>query len=269
MLASYGSVFLLNSCMHARRGVEAVVFSLKPNSPRQDQNVNYDKITCARAVLIMTSLTGYAQGQGVPDDPGASEAALDLPVLTSVQRFTSSDASWGGDGKIAVCLSASVPASCPSAEPVISYNFSGSSWSADLSRIPGARWVWDGHQIVDGSAAENAEFTVTGVVNAPVCSGSTVLTGAIWVAADDFAEVFVNGALAGFTGSTTDPLASGANQELFPIPISPFLVPGITNVISVHAMNGPGQFTACQDCSYSSNPAAVVFGGQVGCISID
>jgi len=190
--------------------------------------------------------------------------------LTSVQRFTSSDRSWVGDHKLSVCLNPGAPASCPTTEPFVSYNFAGGGWSADLSPIPGAQWVWDTSKIADGSAAEGADFSVTGVVNVPGCASGSTLLGAIWVAADDFAEVFVNGASAGFTGSTSRAQdALRAQSTLLPMNITQFLVPGFSNVIEVHAVNGAAPLAGCQNCSYSANPAGVVFGGLIACRSLN
>jgi hypothetical protein len=76
--------------------------------------------------------------------------------------------------------------------------------------------------------------------------------------ADDFAEVRVNGVLAGTIGSRTDiSLAAASASSLTAFNILPLLRPGV-NEISVRAANGP---YGCGNGEYRCNPAGVVFGG--------
>jgi hypothetical protein len=82
------------------------------------------------------------------------------------------------------------------------------------------------------------------------------------LAADDFAELLVNGWHVGATGSVSDPSeASQAQSALKEFDITPYLRHG-ANRITVRAANGPWP---CEPdvCSYAEAPAGVVFGGIV------
>jgi hypothetical protein len=154
-----------------------------------------------------------------------------------------------------VCLNASAPAPCPSG--AIQYGYPGAGWSADLSSISGASWIWAPGVTGSTAPAElqqfyfSKTFSLRGEPDA----------GYIALAADDFAEVRVNGSIVGSTGSLTNPTtASSSQQALTRFDLTPFLVQG-TNVVTVRAQNGPGWFAACTGCTYRQNPAGVVFGG--------
>ena len=93
----------------------------------------------------------------------------------------------------------------------------------------------------------------------------------IWIshigdAADDFVEVRVNGTTVGTNGSTTDvTLAGQAQATPATFDLSPFLRAG-DNTITVVGQNGPSSFAGCAGpCTYAQNPAAVLFGGTLGC----
>jgi hypothetical protein len=89
--------------------------------------------------------------------------------------------------------------------------------------------------------------------------------GVIHIAADDFAEVYVNGTSAGMIGSTTDvALASIAQTSLQTFDLTSLLKPG-RNTITVKAQNGQKAFSfLCgATCTYGQHPAAVVFGGSL------
>ena len=87
-------------------------------------------------------------------------------------------------------------------------------------------------------------------------------TGTIAIAADDKARVLVNGTDVDGIGSVSDvTLAGMANARLTTIDISGALHAG-TNTITISAQNGPSSFAGCPtSCTYSMNPAGVVFGG--------
>ena len=85
------------------------------------------------------------------------------------------------------------------------------------------------------------------------------------MAADDFAQVLVNGFVVGIAGSTIDPAAAAAaSAGLTTFDITSLLVPG-DNRIVVQGVNGPASFASCggAPCSYQQNPAGVVFGGVI------
>jgi hypothetical protein len=139
------------------------------------------------------------------------------------------------------------------------------SWAihgANLSAIPGASWMWfpgvDVSSLSDLRGAYfSKQFNLQGVP----------IAGQILVAVDDFAEVAVNGVVAGSTGSITDHSAAvGAQSALAAINLTPYLVGGL-NTLTVKAQNGPYWFSGfgCNPCNYApnGNPAGVVFGGTL------
>lgn len=154
-----------------------------------------------------------------------------------------------------VCLNGSFPPNCPPGAVV--YGYQGFGWEPDLSAIPDAEWVWAPG--VDGGTRPSslASFYFAKQLHLP--GRPTAAT--LYLAADDFAEVFVNGERVGSTGSTTDP-ALTAHSFITAFDVLPALRPG-RNVVVVHAVNGPDSFAGCIDCTYAANPAAVVFGVTV------
>lgn len=158
----------------------------------------------------------------------------------------------------AVCVAPNLPPDCPAGALV----YEGSlftPWRGGAS-IPSAEWIWRGDvatsQLADRQAAVfEATFTV----------GSRP-SGAIEIAVDDLAEVFVNGVSAGTTGSITSiDVAAAAAATAVTIDLTPLLQEGL-NVIAVAAQNGPASFgldCAAQGCTYSQNPAGVVFAGTL------
>ena len=135
------------------------------------------------------------------------------------------------------------------------------SWAvhgANLEAIPGAAWMWF-PGVNESSVADLRGAFFSKQFDLP----GTPIDGQILIAVDDFAEVIVNGVVAGSTGSVTNySLASGAQSSLKNIDITLYLVPGL-NTVTVRAQDGPSWFTAygCNPCTYSFNPAGVVFGG--------
>jgi hypothetical protein len=177
-----------------------------------------------------------------------------------------SDNSWGVTDAEAVsqgnaqyvCLNSSSPLNCPFG--ATSYSYVGDAWSADLSSIAGANWIWSPGINGTTPTASLAQYTFSKELNLP---GSPIL-GSISIAADDFAEVFVNNNLVGSWGSISDASQSTQAQSfLKTFSITPFLVTG-KNIIQVVAQNGPGVFAGIPgDTNYEQNPAGVVFGGSV------
>ena len=151
-----------------------------------------------------------------------------------------------------VCLSPSAPTNCPAGATLLS---SGSGWSANLSSIPGATWIYAPGITSTTAPAFPAEFFFSKAFNFP----GTPTGGTIFVAVDDFAEVLVNNMSVGTTGSLTDSsLAGSAQSSLAMFNIGPFLIPG-TNIITIRVANG---LFGCGPGPYSCNPAGVVFGGS-------
>ncbi len=170
-----------------------------------------------------------------------------------------SDSSWTTlfGAAAHVCLSATDPPGCP--EDALLYGSSG-GWRADISHLDGAAWIWrPGISTSDPSDLVTVTFThVFSLHGAP--------SGTIFIAADDFAEVDVNGMKAGMVGSTSDALvASSAQSSLTEIDISDLLIAG-RNTVLVIGQNGPSSFANCDGpCTYAENPAGVVFGGSFTC----
>jgi hypothetical protein len=158
-----------------------------------------------------------------------------------------------------VCLNVGCPSSCPAG--ATSYGYACGYWGADLSAIPGAHWVWK-----PGIDATTVPADLALVCLAKTLTLNGVVTSAtISVAADDYAEVHINGEFVGSVGSVTDyGLAAGAQGALATFDAAPYLVCG-SNQLVVCAQNGPSSYTGlpCNPCNYAQNPAGVVFGGAV------
>ena len=157
----------------------------------------------------------------------------------------------------AVCLNAFAPSPCPSG--ATQYGFAGGGWGANLAAIPGAQWIWAPG--ITGST-QPAELT-TYTFSKSLFLAGVVGAATLYVAADDFASVSVNGSNVGFIGSTTNGGAAGAaNSTLTAFDISSFLSAG-SNVIEIEGRNGIGAFAGCTNCTYAQHPAGVVFGGSI------
>ena len=157
----------------------------------------------------------------------------------------------------AVCLDATTPANCPAGATL--YDHPGGGWSASLSLIPHAVWIWAPGITKDTHPAELAQFFFSKRIRID----GDPQSGTIWVAADDFAAVRVNGHFVGKVGSTTVvSQAQAAQSALTPFAIGPFLKEG-KNRITIRGQNGEGSFAGCSDCTYQQNPAGVVFGVKI------
>lgn len=192
---------------------------------------------------------------------------LVIPPAVSAQIISfASDPSWqvrdAGDNPLglaqAVCLNASSPSPCPSG--ATQYGFTGSGWGANLAAVPGAQWIWAPGVTGATQPAELATYTF---------SQSFMLDGnasaaTLFIAADDFASVRVNGMDVGSIGSTSNfGLAGAANSSLTAFDIAPFLGAG-SNMIEIKGQNGIGAFAGgCSNCTYAQHPAGVVFGGSI------
>jgi hypothetical protein len=156
-----------------------------------------------------------------------------------------------------VCLEAGTPPSCrPGA---IRYGLPpGSGWTADAASLDGAVWIW-GPRISSGDLADRKRFVFARTFELPRPAAGTLL-----VAADDFAELRVNGTRIGSVGSVDNVSVAGAAQSsLARFDLTQYLVLG-KNTISVTAENGPASFAGCAGaCTYRQNPAGVVFGGSL------
>lgn len=122
--------------------------------------------------------------------------------------------------------------------------------------IPEATPIWAPVAITD--LADLAQFYFAKTITIP----GTPLGGTVSVAADDLAEVFINGVSAGPPhGSLTDPALSGLTQAQT-YDVSTFLHQGDNQVV-IRGQNGPNFFGGCTGpCTYAQNPASVIFKGS-------
>ncbi len=164
-----------------------------------------------------------------------------------------SDRSWkvqdsaGNDlGKAqAVCLDTA--GSCPADTTAWGY---GGNWGADISGLAGAKWIWAPGLTGETQPAYPAEYTFR---NNFSLKGGTPVGGMISIAADDYAEVYVNECFVGSIGSRDDEsLAANASSELHTFSIA-CLNRG-NNTIIIKAANGN---FGCGSGSYSCNPAGI------------
>lgn len=156
-----------------------------------------------------------------------------------------------------VCLNPTHPAGCPS--DALLYG-GALGWSADLSAIAGATWIWrPGISLDDTSDDAQVRFSRTFVLKGKP-------SGTLSVSVDDLASVFVNGALVGDVGSEVDKsVAAAAQSALTTLDLGPSLVAG-ANELAIVTKNGPAWFVGCAgSCTYRQNAAGVVFGGHLEC----
>lgn len=183
-----------------------------------------------------------------------------LPVNTSaVTYIIISDSNWevyDSQDKLLgmaqnVCLNATAPTNCPPGATL--YGYAPSGWSANLSSMPSATWIWAPNISGATSPAANAEFTFKKML---IICGNPV-SGTISIAADNFAEVRINGTLV-LTYSSHDMLSSP-----FIIPLALLKSKPLFNVyqidIEIKVKNGLNP-DDCESDQYKCNPAGMVFG---------
>jgi hypothetical protein len=197
-----------------------------------------DVPTCGATCVI--TFASSSEWIAYDDDPASNAAANQLGAAQPV------------------CLNAGAPPNCPAG--AVLYGFANATWAANLATIPAALWIWGPGTTMSGAAdLKRFAFVHQFVLGATP-------NGTLNVAADDFAEVRVNGTVASSIGSVTDVgAASAANNSVKTIDISSLLRPG-GNTITVIGQNGPPSFAGgCGGaaCTYAQNPAGVVFGGTL------
>jgi hypothetical protein len=188
--------------------------------------------------------------------PGLRQATKTI-LLTSGPTWRT----WHAGGLVGqaqnVCLNPTSPPNCPSGATI--YGYEHTAWQADLSRIPGATWIWAPGVTGRTKHASGASYRF----RQSVTLRGRVLSGTAYVAADDLARFKINGTWVGRWGSVSNfSKAARANAKLKSFDITPFLRQGV-NRLSVWAKNGPNWFGGCSPCSYSENPAGVVFGFSI------
>ena len=188
---------------------------------------------------------------------------FNLAIGDTIQTFVS-DTTWqvfdAANNPVGfaqqVCLNATDPVTCPPGATI--YGYPG-GWSADLSSILGATWIWaPGISGTTLSASfDQYTFIKTFDITGP-------LKGYISIAVDDYAEIYINGNLVGTTGSLTSFWdAVDAKYSLHSFDIGPYLLHG-ANSVEIVVQNGPDVFPGYQNANYAQNPAGVVFGGVFG-----
>lgn len=185
-----------------------------------------------KALLLVASLFTFGL---------AVDAQADTYNIFSNTYWTVTDAVGDPRGNARnVCLNATSPSNCPAG--AIMYGYPFNAWTAN---IPGATWIW---AEVDPTAspAANAEFTF----QTPfwLC-GTPQEGGTISVAADNFAEVFLNG---------RSVLTSATHSTPTTINIPAADLSMGQNILTVKAKNGPG----CTSDQYQCNPAGVLLGAS-------
>jgi hypothetical protein len=174
------------------------------------------------------------------------------PATPTTVTFGSSP-EWGGQH---VCLNDANPAACP--PDATRYGYPGPGWFAG-PRLHGSNWLWLSGVTgaTTGAELDTATFSRTFELNGMPTSGE------ICLAADDYADVTVNGTFVGSVGSITNPAQSTVAQNTFTcFDITAHLQSGSNSVV-VFGQNGPGFFAACMNCRYSQHPAGVAFYGQL------
>jgi hypothetical protein len=263
-----GALFMVASCGSS----DAVSFPPDGGDASVSGDVVVDSASEGEADVTPPSDAGGVGDAGDADaetgdaDAGPGDAGDGAPPVTRIEFVSGADWPWflgdlsGPDGgsvgtAALVCVTPDTPPNCPpgavSYKPNTAY-----TWTADTSAFPTARWIWRGDVTPDASAdLQIAIFQKSFVLGANPA-------GTIQIAADDFAEVEVNGSDAGTTGSVTDiGISDQAQKHLTPFDLGAFLVEG-TNTITVIGQNGPTSFNSCTGpCTYAQNQAGVVFGG--------
>jgi hypothetical protein len=215
-------------------------------------------------------------GPGFDLDPGAVQIPADL--LVSGSNLIAAHVSNGGGGSYfdMAVLASSTPEStvnfvsdttwdvftafpqAGSAPVGKAVDLCGVFWSCGgfPATIPEATPIWAPVAISDLS--DLAQFYFAKTITIP----GAPLGGTVSVAADDLAEVFINGISAGPPhGSLINPALSGLTQAQT-YDASTFLHQGDNQVV-IRGQNGPNFFGGCSGpCTYAQNPASVIFKGS-------
>jgi hypothetical protein len=122
--------------------------------------------------------------------------------------------------------------------------------------IPDAVWIWRADVLPSAAAPFGVAILEKSFVVGPRP------TGTMQIAVDDFAQVFVNRASVGSTGSVVYEGVAGKAQNVPAVFDLTAALHAGSNTITVVAQNGPFACDSAQ-CPYSQDPAGVVFGGTL------
>jgi hypothetical protein len=154
-----------------------------------------------------------------------------------------------------VCLSATVPAGCPSGALVYGASgFQAPTWGGGQG-LASAAWIWR----ADVTATATAPFQ-TAIFEKTFTLGDKP-AGTMQIAADDLAQVFVNQVFVGAVGSVVyQGSAARAQNAASTLDLTLALRAGL-NTITVVAQNGPF-YCDSPACPYAQDPAGVIFAGS-------
>jgi hypothetical protein len=204
--------------------------------------------------LAMTSAAPVAADTTVSINTGSTWTAYsDAGLTTSL-----------GAAEV-VCLNSSYPntgaytAGCPAGATNFGWS-GGAAWTANLGPISNAYFIWapevgpSSPTTMDSHVWFKTTFSVDGLVSADPT---------FYLAADNYAQVFVNGMAVGSVGSSSSGSDTGAfnNLSSFTVPKEDF--PTGDNTIVIEAANA----LVGESISYSSNPAGVVFGTSLNVVA--
>src|SRR5262249_26740299 len=120
-----------------------------------------------------------------------------------------------------VCRNANSPSPCPGLATI--YGAQTNGWTANLSPIPAARWIWMSGIIGSTPQADLKQFYFSRTFTV----GLAPTSATVQIAVDDLAEVRVNGQSVGTYGSIADhSVAVAAQNALQTFNIAPYLVVG-------------------------------------------
>ena len=199
--------------------------------------------------------------------PARQEVAITVaPGTGATSVVFNSDNTWDsftgltlpGTGAVSVGKAQELcPESNPPSVPCLSGRVDLSTifgdYGADRSSFPAANWVW-----LPGVTADTPDAAdVGGWFRTSVEVGGVPTGGVVHLAADDGAEVFVNGTSIGAVGILATPVQPVGHSPLRSLVIPAGVLVQGANVITVRGLNGA---TAG---GYNVNPAGVIVHGEI------
>lgn len=222
-------------------------------APMQFGYVTSNGTAFAQCVTTTSGIDNFTLTITPSFTPSCPPPAGSVP-LASDETWGTFDADPAGSGANAlgsaqnVCANGASPPSCPPGATI--FSFPSVTWTTDLSSVPGASWIWAPGVTGATTPANGATFFFSKTINVP----GSVVSGSVSVDGDNFAEVRVNGTSIGtHTGTPAWQLES--------FDITSFLYSG-ANILTVRGENA-NESTCAPGCTYSQNPAGIVFGGRI------